>query len=146
MTFEIINMKYFLSLILLSVISISCAQEFKIINANKTAFYTGTSGFSGWNIKIEVKEKSKNIVYHYLLKDEQKCKIETKKLDAYQVELLTYEDLTPVRLKYGEVAKKRVPDTNTGQLFYSIGPNATLKSIWINEFKIVESKGKALHQ
>ncbi len=138
-------MKYFLSLILLSVMTISCAQDFRIINANKTASYTGTSGFSGWNINIKVKKKSKDIVFKYLLKDGQKCKIETRKLDSNQVELLTFEDLSKPILSYGETPKKRIPPTNKGQIFYSIGNKGILKNVWITEFKVTDSKDNTLH-
>lgn len=139
-------MKYFLSLILLSVMTISCTQDLRIINANKTASYTGTSGFIGWNINIKVKKNAKDIVFKYLLKDGQKCKIETRKLDSNQVELLTFEDLSKPLLSYGETHKKRMPPTNRGQIFYSIGHKGILKNVWIKEFKIIESKDRVLRQ
>lgn len=140
-------MKYFLSLILLSIITLSCAQDFRVINANKSAVYTGTSGFSGWNIKVKVKENFKNIDYKYFLKDGHKSNIEVKMLDSNHVEISTFEDLSKPILSYGETPKKRNPPTNRGQIFYIIGKKGKLKNILIEKFDIINSSGdKILRQ
>ncbi|MGS0749158.1 hypothetical protein [Halpernia sp. GG3] len=140
-------MKYFLSLILLSIITLSCAQDFRVINANKSAVYMGTSGFSGWNIKVKVKENLKNINYKYFLKDGRKSNIEVKILDSNHVEISTFEDLSVPSLTYGEVVKKRNPPTNRGQIFYIIGKQGKLKNVLIENFNIVNSSSdKILRQ
>lgn len=139
-------MKYFLSLILLAIITTSCAQEFKVLSAEKTASYTGTSGFSGWNIKIKIKENRNDIVYHYLLKDEQECKFVLGNSENGLKILLAYEDQSPMKATYPPVEKKGTVPTNKGQIIYSVGKSGKIKSIKIENFKIEESKNNILRQ